>query len=100
LGAWLFKVKWGRCPALRFDENDQSSCGLVVAPEVYAPVRAAIVGKEALSAASAFLIGAGNGCDSRLTTEPENPEYSASLARHAEAEKDRAAAMRHIWGVR
>jgi hypothetical protein len=58
----MFKIEAGPCPALQWDEDGSSACGLMREPARYAPVRARIKGVGALSHAMKLAQGAGQGC--------------------------------------
>jgi hypothetical protein len=84
LAAHLFGDRPGPCPALRFDADHNSSCGLVVNP--YEEDRPPDVA-AAMSEAAAHLIGSGNGCDCRVNGEPGNPEFYEKLNEYDRAHK-------------
>ena len=62
----------GPCPALSFD-GDQSSCDMVTHPERWNFAGTLAHGKDAMSKAALFLIGAGFGCDGQLEGEVVDP---------------------------
>lgn len=70
LGMRVFKQVDGPCPAL-IDAGDRYGCGLVLHPERFAPVRAALNGRVRLTEAAMLLIGTGIGCDAQMPGEPD-----------------------------
>jgi hypothetical protein len=67
----VFHCFTGPCQALE-DVGDRYACGLVRSPASYAPVQAAIRGRQKLSEAASLIIGAGVGCNARYHHEPSN----------------------------
>lgn len=82
LASMVFQAIDGPCPALE-DVGARYVCGLVEHSRRYAPVRAALVGPKALTAAAQHLIGVGVGCDTQDDDEPDNPEYRKAMRRGA-----------------
>lgn len=87
----------GPCPALLYDFDGQSRCGLATFPAQYAPVRAAIHGEEALREAAFFLIGSGVGCDALNEHEVENEPFERSLQIMADLRRPQIARAATLW---
>lgn len=90
----------GPCPALRFDRDGRSSCGLVDQPEAYAPAVVAAHGRSNASNAAAHLIGAATGCDARFNGEPIDEAFYARLLRWDREHERRTRTAGRIWGHR
>jgi hypothetical protein len=94
LGAAVFRRRRGPCPA------HDSGCGLVAAPERFAPPLLLIAhDRAALSAAAAHLIGAGVGCDALLEGDRPSEAFYArmrDLSRRSHARTRRAL---RTWGL-
>lgn len=92
----------GPCPALRFHDDGKSACGLVEAPRLYAPVRAAIKGSNLLARAARVLTDAGIGCDGQLEGEIVSEEVRDATLRGPQTAKLRAALgwALSAWGMR
>jgi hypothetical protein len=78
LGAAIFRQVRGPCPALE-DADGAYSCGLVLRPAHYMPVRAFIAGAAKLRAAALLLIGAGHGCDAQRDDEPYDHKFGRRI---------------------
>jgi hypothetical protein len=102
LGMLVFGRATGPCPALSYNQDGGSQCGLVMAPREFAPVKAAIYGERPLSMAAYVLIGAAEGCDGLREDEPVNEEVQRARERfrHISGKQARRAhkAM-GIWGL-
>lgn len=88
------------CPALRKAQDGTSACGLVVEPEAYAPVLAFLNGRESLSRAAAFLIGAGLGCDWSRAHEPRDEAFTRFEWQYAKDHRQEAKWAIKMWGIR
>ena len=97
LGVGIFGEPWERqCPALEQD-GARAICGLVVHPMVYAMARTLLHGKDVMSAAAAFLVGAGVGCDALLEGEPADEKFRKAL----KSQRDDALvdSSLKVWGL-
>lgn len=99
LGSSMFGGEDGPCPALQRTGEETFGCGLVRAPELYAPLRAIVIGRERLSEAAAYLIGADIGCDAQLVGEPADQEFRKRLHRIRLRDLQQIAAAMEAWGV-
>lgn len=100
LGAHVFHMREGPCPALRYVDA-ASVCGLVAEPSRYARFLAAKHGATTLREAALICIGAGHGCDALLEGEQDKPEerermFAACNRRPAQQRES----ARRVWGVR
>ena len=92
----LFQRHTGPCPAL----IEGKGCGLMIEPDRWSPIRAALHGSGKLSQAAALILGAGAGCDYQGPGERVTPE-----ARQVLYAKARRASVRDVgraraaWGV-
>ena len=98
LGRHVLRRAIGPCPAL-VKGPEGASCGLVTAPETYAPVISAIAGRDAASRAAAVLVGAGIGCDSQLDGEPSNEGFRAFMRRWRNSNRDLINNACNVWGL-
>lgn len=87
LGQHVFGQKLGPCPALRFDEQKNSACGL------------ALAGPPSLNLAAMLLIGGGTGCDCRINGEPVNEDFNAFLKRWDALNAKGVAEAKKQWGM-
>jgi hypothetical protein len=97
LGAAVFRHERGPCPALETADG-RFFCGLVENPQLYSPIRAAVVGRERLARAAKLLIGAGEGCDAKYVGEPENPRYRARVVAVAMRQLPKVGRAKAAWG--
>ena len=87
LGRDFFGKSAGPCPALVFNQDGDSACGLTLA------------GEPEYRDAAKLLIGAGDGCDARFNGEPGNPDFYA-LCEKLDAERaDDIAEARGLWSM-
>lgn len=98
MGRQVLRQVEGPCPALTFDK-DGSRCGLVDHPNLYAPVVTERHGLEAASAAAAFIIISGVGCDARINGEPINDAFNRKLDARDAANQSKIAQAKFIWGI-
>jgi len=82
----------GPCPAL----DAENQCGAIKNPQAFSPVRTAVMGKEAMAAAAAQLVGAGKGCDAQVDGEPDDPAFRARVLQGSGLKTDKALA---VWGL-
>jgi len=94
IGATLFGPKRERCPALRFDADNNSHCDVIANPQSYTDVDV-----ETARAAAVLLLYAGFGCTMRINGEMNHVFNSMLCAFDAahRAELDQAAA---IWKLK
>lgn len=95
----VFGFEPGPCPALEFDADQKSSCGLVAHPEQHAPLTTASYGRENASAAASHLIGAGNGCCARFNGEPEDKPFNRRLDEYDRQVRAKTALAKRIWSL-
>jgi hypothetical protein len=87
LGRALFKTSAGPCPALRFDAERRSFCGVVAdAPS------------DTLRDAALVLIRAGDGCDARFNGERRDPDFDRRIDAADNPRLRKQAA--YLWGVK
>jgi hypothetical protein len=84
----------GRCPALE-SLWPRYVCGLITNPGKYAPRIVMKHGAEAASAAAAFIIGAGSGCDALVVDEKPDNAWLEDWKRRVDPIKAREAVR--IW---
>lgn len=87
LGRHFFGRAAGPCPALRFDQEGNSACGLT------------LCGEQKYSDAAALLIGAGDGCDARFNGEWTNTEFHKHQARLDVERADEIAKAKALWSM-
>jgi hypothetical protein len=73
---------------------------MVANPQQWAPVLTAVHGAEAMSAAAALLLNAGDGCDSRINGERINDAFNQKLAALDLERSAEILEARRRWGVR
>lgn len=98
LGTAIFLHEDGPCPAIERTETG-FCCGLVLHPERYSPVRAAVMGKDRLSESALVLIGAGKGCDGQLEGEPADEAFRRRLIAYADKIATRILRAKEAWGI-
>ncbi len=93
----VFGPRLGPCPALT-EQGDCFGCGLIIAPQRYAPMQASIHGEEELRNAAALLCAAGAGCDAQGHDESVDAAVRARVLNATrslpEADIERA---RELW---
>jgi len=99
LGQNIFGRKLGPCPALSFDAERKSCCGLVANPMAYAIAITLEHGVAAASEAAISLIGSGTGCDARFNGETPNEEFYSKLREWDRANASKTRRARKIWRV-
>lgn len=87
----------GPCPALSFDHDGQSVCGLVADPARFALGIVLRAGVDAAVAAAKQLIGSGTGCDARMNGEPKNEAFYLELERHDRRTAAQTRTAHKIW---
>jgi hypothetical protein len=60
----IFGANPGPCPALS-EVGEGYGCGLILTPQLFAPIPTSIYGEDAMSKAAALLCAAGAGCDAQ-----------------------------------
>jgi hypothetical protein len=98
----VFGRSTGPCPALSYNQDGGSQCGLVMAPAQYSPVKAAIYGERPLSMAAYVLVGAGEGCDGLREDEPADEDVQQArerLRRISVKQARRAHKAMRLWGM-
>jgi hypothetical protein len=75
IGKLMFATDEGPCPALQWDHDGASACGLIRDPARYAPMRARIKGPTALREAMKLLVAAGKGCHIPSREEPIDKDW-------------------------
>lgn len=98
LGQKVFRRELGPCPALRYDQESNSSCGLVAEPMTFAPKVALEHGVSAASRAATFLIGTNTGCDARMNGEPINHDFYARLRQWDHENRSETRRAKRVWG--
>jgi len=88
LGSIVFGKTNGPCPALQWEDNGDSRCGLV--HENPGPI----------GEAAAHLIGAGQGCDARFNGEPPDLGFYLRLLRDDYLNREKTAQAKKIWGIK
>lgn len=96
LGAKVFPHRKGNCPALEMQDKGYS-CGLVSDPEKYAPITVQKHGKETVSGAAMLLVGAGMGCDAKLSGEPYNHAFTYRFRYWQEKNRNFINAAANVW---
>jgi hypothetical protein len=99
LGMKVFNRAIGPCPALSFDENKQSICGLAATPEKFAPMTALKKGIAVAQEAAAHLIGTGFGCDCRINGETPNRSFYDRLRVWDRKNVVKTRIARKLWGL-
>ena len=89
LGRKVFNQDWGVCPALTKDEDGKWICGLVIS--------SLLSGRMDLCLSAAYLNRIGQGCDSRIESEPINQEFEDRLNKADELSRDAIVKSREIW---
>ena len=79
LAEHVFGFEQGPCPALDYDRDKKSRCGLVISPARFAPLQTLRYGAEIMTKGAMVLIGAGIGCDAQLIGEPRDPSFALRL---------------------
>jgi hypothetical protein len=95
IGKLMFKTDVAPCPALQWDKDGGSACGLIADPARYAPTRARAKGVTALREAMKLTQGAGKGCSMPAPGEATDFEWIKSI-RGAIEQRLKA---RKIWGI-
>ena len=83
------------CPALEWNEDGTSRCGMVRDPAAWAPEQTARHGVEKMQATGRRAIGAGIGCDWNEWDEPMPRGFRRALRRET-SEKNRARYFRAV----
>jgi len=89
----------GPCPALTEVEGGKFGCGLIIAPQLYAPVRATIKGVEPLRKAALTMIGSGIGCDAQGPGEPPSDEFRFKMRAGLLVNHEEFVAACRTWGL-
>lgn len=89
----------GPCPALLYDGEGLSVCGLVADPMRFAMRVTLAHGTKAASDAAKFLIGSGTGCDARVNGEKADESFYAALVEWDRKNKGAVRTAKKIWGV-
>lgn len=71
----IFHREAGPCPALGFDANGNSFCGVVADPTKYAPDKVTQHGLAEMTQAALTIVASGLGCDARFNGEWTNREF-------------------------
>lgn len=95
----VFGFEQGPCPALEFDDDRNSSCGLIAHPEQHDPVRVAAYGRENVQDASRHLIGSGNGCCARFNGEPEDKPFNRRMDALDLQVAETTTLAKRVWGL-
>jgi len=99
LAQFVFKLpEIGRCPALSYDADGLSVCGLVAEPQTHAPFVVMRWGIEVVRTAARHLIGSGLGCDARINGEVPDQAFYARLREHDCRNARRTKTSLKIWG--
>lgn len=88
VGEQVFRRTQGPCPALSFDDANNSVCGIVEETT-----------NREMRAAAKHLIGSGLGCDARFNGEPINHSFNDRLRQHDELTRDEDARARRAWNL-
>lgn len=99
LGRHVFGRETGPCPALRWDADGDSSCGMIDDPGRYSPVRTALYGETAMRVGARFLVGSGTGCDARINGEPADLSFYATLRAWDRRFRAEVRAAKKAWGM-
>ena len=100
LGQTIFRRADGPCPALGYDAEGKSLCGVVDNPMAFAMTVTLRNGVEATREAAKHLIGSATGCDARVNGEPPDLKFYDFLR---EWDRKNEATTRHakkVWGIR
>jgi hypothetical protein len=101
LGAFLFKRQLGPCPALGYDTEGKSYCGLVAKPMDYGRRQVLTHGHNKVVDAALHLIGASDcpGCDCRINGEPTNHDFHSKLREIGRKTEGITRRARRVWGL-
>lgn len=97
LGQRLFGKKQGPCPALHYDENDNSVCGVVFNPQLYKDMPDWTI--EIMRESAALLLNSGNGCDMRINGEPVNLTHETKCQAFERDNAWKLSFAREVWGL-
>ncbi len=87
----------GPCPALEYDPQRNSSCGMVAHPGRHKPILVALHGVEEMRAAALLIVGSGLGCDARVNGEPGNDAFYAKLRQWDRDHKRQIRHAKKLW---
>jgi len=90
----------GPCPALEFNNDGTTSCGLVANPTHYAPELAATHGAAALTEAAKSIIAPLTGCDARINGEPTNHAFNDRMHQWDIEHADEVARAKDLWRIK
>lgn len=90
IGRSIYHKTAGPCPALDFDKDGKSACGVLLAAEDRSPE---------LGKAVALMIRAGQGCDARFNGEPKDFAFDAGLDALDMAQRDEIDAARDLLNL-
>ena len=97
LGARVFGLTIGRCPALIGNPGDDYACDLIANPARYRPQLVAEHGEKTAQDAAAHLIGCALGCDARINGEPADRSFYQKLKIHDRLTLDQTRAAKRLW---
>lgn len=100
LGRVVLGQAEGPCPALDFDADKKSSCGLIANPMAFAPLHTIAHGVENMTAAAKVILGSGDGCDARINSEPIDFAFKAKCNQDDAANWQQLANAKEMWGVK
>ncbi len=100
LGQVVFGRALGPCPALSYEPDGKSVCGLVATPQRFGLMTVLRHGAKAAADAASYLIGSGTGCDARFNGEPPDVGFYEKLIAWDRANKGAIRAAKRIWGIR
>jgi hypothetical protein len=97
LGTKVFGPHPGPCPALT-EVSSGFGCGLILMPQLFAPMPTSIYGEDVMSKAAALLCAAGAGCDAQgfdeIVDEAVRARVMSTMKSHSDAEIEHA---RQMW---
>lgn len=89
----------GPCPALEFEADGLSACGLVDHPERHVPKLTATHGVELVRAAAKTIICPATGCDARFNGEPVDHDFNERMSRWDEEHASEIRRAKNLWGI-
>ena len=97
----VFGHRPGPCPALQYDDDGLSVCGLVADPAKYAMKHVLKAGGAVTAREAAILlIASGIGCDAILPGEPRDEKFDSELRERERVNFRRINAAKKTWGIR
>jgi hypothetical protein len=97
LGQKLFGHKNGPCPALHYDENDNSVCGVVFNPQLFTDMPEWTI--ELMRESAALLLNSGMGCDMRINGEKPNQAHYDKCDAFEREHRIEITFARQLWGM-